>query len=157
MNKFEKAIAIDLRTRWSQVDLNSLKREEVSVSKLKIVWRIVAGCLYLLIVIAVLSMAQSRFETLVLAGLVELYAAILYNFSLISSATDINNYAGFIRFRILATAQGLTGNEDGAFIDQEKALRESLDGSAKFIIINRVSNGLVSLYAIYKIIAALLT
>jgi hypothetical protein len=37
--------------------------------------------------------------------MVQLYAAVLYNFSVIGVATDVNNYAAFVRFRILATAQ----------------------------------------------------
>jgi len=41
----------------------------------------------------------------VLAILVQIYTATLYNFSIIGAATDVNNYAGFVRFRILATAQ----------------------------------------------------
>lgn len=42
-------------------------------------------------------MPTPRFETLVLAGLVQLYAAVLYNFAIIGAATDANNYAGFVR------------------------------------------------------------
>lgn len=123
----------------------------------KIVWRVAVGLIYLLVVIGILSAAQTRFETLVLACLAEIYAAILYNFSVIGSVTDVNNYAGFVRFRILATAQGQIANEDGAFTDQENALRDSLNESKKFVIINQISHGLVSTYGLYKIIWALLT
>jgi hypothetical protein len=73
-------------------------------------------------VIGILSIAESKFEPLVLAGLVEMYAAGLSNFSLLGENADTNNYAAFVRFRMLAAAQGLTGNEDGEFADQEKAL-----------------------------------
>lgn len=127
------------------------------MSTLKVVWRVIIACIYLVVVVAVLSAAKSRFEMLVLAGLVQLYIAVLHNFTIISAATDLNNYAGFIRFRILATAQGLAGNEDGSFVDQEKTLRETLDDNAKFIVINHVSNGLASMYSIYKIVVAVFT
>lgn len=70
------------------------------------VWRVVVGLIYLAVVIGILSIATTRFETVVLAGMVQLYAAVLYNFSVIGVATDVNNYAAFVRFRILATAQG---------------------------------------------------
>lgn len=71
-------------------------------------WRVVMGLVYLGIVIGILSVAATRFETVVLAGMVELYAVVFYNFSLIGVATDSNNYAGLVRFRVLATAQGVT-------------------------------------------------
>ena len=68
-------------------------------------WRVVVGLIYLTIVIGILSVATTRFETVVLAGMIQLYAAVLYNFSVMGVATDVNNFAGFLRFRILATAQ----------------------------------------------------
>ena len=124
------------------------------MSTLKIIWRVLIGLIYIGVVVVVLSVPTSRFETLVLAGLAQLYAAVLYNFTVMGAATDVNNYAGFVRFRLLAAAQGITENEDGSFADQEKTLRDTLHDNAKFIVINRVSNGIVSLYSIYKIIAA---
>jgi hypothetical protein len=122
----------------------------------KVVWRVFIGLAYLAIVYGVMSALNSRFETLVLASLVLIYTATLYNFTLIGAATDVNNYAGFVRFRILATAQGLTENEDGSFVDQEKTLRERLKSSETPIIINQISHGVVSSYALYKIVAAVL-
>ena len=122
----------------------------------KIVWRVARGLIYLFVVIGILWAAQTRFETLVLACLAEIYAAVLYNFSLIASVNDVNNYAGFVRFRILAAGQGQTANEDGTFVDQEKALRNALNESNKFVTINQISHALVSLYVLYKIFSALI-
>jgi len=122
----------------------------------KILWRIALGLIYLFVVIGILSAAQTRFETLVLACLVQIYAAVLYNFSLIGSVADANNYAAFVRFRILATGQGQIANEDGPFVDQEITLRNIVNETHKFVWINQISHGLVSMYALYKIVASLI-
>ncbi len=121
------------------------------------VWRVVVGLIYLAVVIGALSIATTRFETLVLAGMVQLYAAVLYNFSVIGVATDVNNYAAFVRFRILATAQGITENEDGTFQEQEEALAARLKTDNFAIVIQRFTNGAVSLYALFKIVQAIFT
>ena len=86
--------------------------------------------------------------------MIQLYAAVLYNFSVIGTAADINNYAGFVRFRILAAAQGITENEDGSIVEQEKALADSIKSSKIPIFIQRSANGVVSLYALFKIVQA---
>jgi hypothetical protein len=125
------------------------------VKYLSYIWRTVVGLVYLGLVIAVLSAATTRFETLVLAGMVQLYAAVLYNFSVIGAATDTNNYAGLVRFRILAAAQGITENEDGTFEEQEKALADTIQGSKTHVLIGRLANCAVSLYALFKIVEAL--
>ena len=119
------------------------------------VWRVVVGLIYLAVVIGALSIATTRFETLVLAGIAQLYAAVLYNFSVIGIATDVNNYATFVRFRILATAQGITENEDGTFQEQEEALAARLKTDNFAIVVQRFSNGAVSLYALFKIVQAI--
>jgi hypothetical protein len=118
-------------------------------------WRIVVGVIYLAVVIGILSVTTTRFETLALAGMVQLYAAVLYNFSVMGVATDVNNYAGFVRFRILATAAGITENEDGSFEEQEEALAERFKRDGVAIQIQRFSNAVVSLYALFKIIQAI--
>ncbi len=93
-----------------------------------------------------------------LASLVQIYTATLYNFSVIGTVTDVsNNYAGFVRFRILAASQGQIENDDGLFVDQEKALANQLKNSKPLIFINQISHGLVSAYALYKIIAAIIS
>ena len=119
------------------------------------VWRVLTGLAYLAVAIGILSVATTRFETLVLAGMIQLYAAVLYNFSVIGIATDINNQAGFVRFRILAAAQGITENEDGTFEEQENALAERLKNQETTIIIQRLSNFAVSIYALFKILQAI--
>jgi hypothetical protein len=124
--------------------------------KRKVIWHVFIGLVYLAVAYGVMSASNSRFETLVLAVLVLIYAATLYNFSIIGAATDVNNYAGFVRFRILATAQGVTENDDGLFVDQEKKLREVVENSRILVMIDRSSHGVVSVYALYKIIAAVL-
>ena len=124
------------------------------MSKFKIIWRVFIGLVYIGVVVAVLSVATSRFETVVLAGLVQLYATVLYNFTMMGVVADANNYAGFARFRQLAGAQGITGDESGPFADQEKTFRETFQNGETLIRINDISNAIVSLYAIYKIIAA---
>ena len=121
---------------------------------LKYIWRILIGLVYLGVVVAILSTSTTKFETLVLAGMVELYATVLYNSSVIGAAGETNNYAAFVRFRILAAAQGVTENEDGTFEEQEKDLAESLKGSATPILIDRIANVAVSFYAIFKIVQA---
>ena len=63
--------------------------------------RVLGGLAYLAIVIGILSAASTRFETLVLAGMVQIYATLLYNFSVIGVVTDVNNRAGLVRFKIL--------------------------------------------------------
>lgn len=118
---------------------------------LKYAWRVFVGLVYLGVVVGILSVATTKFETILLAVLVQLYAVILDSFSVLGSITDVNNYAGFVRFRILATAQGITENEDGLFTDQERALAEAIDSHKTSIVINRVANLLVSLYALFKI------
>ena len=124
--------------------------------KLKVIWHICIGVLYLATAYGVISASNSKFETLVLAILVQIYTAMLYIFSLIGASTDGNNYAGFVRFRILATAQGVTENEDGLLVDQEKTLRQYLENNGKIILINRISHGVVSMYALYKIVSVVL-
>jgi Na+/melibiose symporter-like transporter len=119
-------------------------------------WHGLIGCVYLAVVIGILSAAKSQFETLVLAILIQVYAALLYNFSVIGACSDVNNYAGFVRFRILAKAQGVEENEDGLFSEQEGQLRDTLARSKTAIIINQFSHGVVSIYALYKIIMAVL-
>ena len=115
-----------------------------------------AGLIYLAVVVETLSVAESKFETLVLGGLIQLYAAVLYNFSVLGVSADINNHAAFVRFRILAAAQGITENEDGAFVDQEKALADAVKDYGPIILIRRISNWVVSLYALLQIIRAIL-
>ena len=122
---------------------------------LRYMWRVFGGLVYLGFVIAILSASTTKFETLVLAGMVQIYAAVLYNSSVIGVATDSNNYAAFVRFRVLAAAQGVTENEDGTFADQEKALADLLTGSATPMLISRIANAAVSLYALFKIVQAL--
>lgn len=122
--------------------------------KLAYAWRVLVALIYLGVVVGILSVATTRFETLVLAMLVQLYAAALYNFSTIGKATDVNNYAGFVRFRILATAQGITANEDGTFQEQEEALAKSVNNSALVALIDVISHSVVSLYALFKIVQA---
>ena len=112
-------------------------------SHLKITWHVIAGIAYLAIVIMALSVAASRFETLVIAILIQIYAAVLFNFSVLSAAEDLNNYAAFVRFRILATSQGVEGNEDGQFVDQEGALATAIKSGRVITTINRVSNAMV--------------
>jgi hypothetical protein len=72
----------------------------------------------------------------------------------IGKATDVNNYAGFVRFRVLATAQGITENEDGTFQEQEEALAKSTNNSAFVALIDVISHTVVSLYALFKIVQA---
>ena len=119
---------------------------------LAIAWNVLLALIYVAVVIGILSAAESRFETLVLAGLIQIYAGVLYNFSLIGQNADINNHAAFVRFRILAAAQHITENEDGAFVDQEKALADALNSYGPKVLILRVSHGVVSLYALFKIV-----
>ncbi len=124
------------------------------MTKTKVVWRIVLAVIYLAIAVGVVSAGKSGFETLVLAALVQLYAAILYNFSVIGAATDVNNYAGFVRFRVLAAAQGQTGDEAGKYSEQENALQNAIKGNSMKQRIDQFSHGIVSVYAIFKIITA---
>jgi hypothetical protein len=119
-------------------------------------WNVLLAVIYVAVVVGILSAAESRFETLVLAGLIQLYAAVLYNFSLIGQNADINNHAAFVRFRIMAAAQQVTENEDGAFVDQEKALSEALKSYGPKVLILRISHGVVSLYALFKIVQVIL-
>lgn len=131
-----------------------LRRRGGKVRYVGYAWRILVGLIYLTVVIGVLSVAATRFETVVLAGMVQLYAAVLYNFSVTGVATDVNNYAGFVRFRVLAAGQGITENEDGTFQEQEEALAARLKKDAVAIQIQRFSNAAVSLYALFKIVQA---
>ncbi len=120
----------------------------------KIAWYVLRGLLYLGIVVGVLSVASTPFETVLLAGLVELYAAILYNASLLAVTADANNHAAFVRFRTLATALGVTEDESGTYVEQEKALGDQINGYNTRLIIGEIANALVSFYAIYKIVRA---
>jgi len=88
--------------------------------KLQYIWQILIAVAYLGIVVGVLNVATTKFEVVVLGMLVQVYSAVLFNFSLIGAAMNTNNYAAFVRFRILSTAQGVTENEDGTFEEQEK-------------------------------------
>jgi hypothetical protein len=122
------------------------------VRYLKIAGHVVGGLVYLVIVIGAFSAATSKFETLVLAGIVQVYAAALYNFSLLGEVADVNNYAAFVRFRVLASAQGITENEDGTFVDQEEALVEALKSCRTKVRIGRISNAVAALYALFMIV-----
>jgi hypothetical protein len=124
------------------------------VKYLSYIWRTLVGLVYLGLVIEVLSLSTTRFETLVLAGMTQLYAAVLYNFSLMATTNDSNNYAGLVRFRILAAAQGITENEDGTFEEQEKALAATINGYKIQVLMSRLANSAVSLYALFKIVQA---
>jgi hypothetical protein len=116
---------------------------------------VLKGLVYLAVVIAIMSVATTRFEIVVLAGMVQLYATVLYNFSLIGVATDVNNHAGFVRFRILATAHGVTENENGKFKEQEDTLAEHLKVQQTAINIRQWSHSVVSIYALFKIVQAI--
>ena len=118
----------------------------------KIVWYVLRGLLYIGIVVGVLSVANTSFETVLLAGLVELYAAVLYNASILATTADVNNHAALVRFRMLAAAQGVTEDESGTFIEQEKALGDQIKSYSARLIIGHIANALVSFYAIYKIV-----
>src|SRR5271155_3224842 len=123
---------------------------------MSIAWNILLALVCLAVVMGILSGSASRFETLVLAGMIQVYAAVLYNFSLLGEVADINNHAAFVRFRALAAAQSVTGNENGEFLDQEKALADALKSSRPKVLILRISHGIVSLYALFKIVQAIL-
>jgi hypothetical protein len=123
---------------------------------LRIIRRVLVGIAYFAIVFVVLSTANTRFETFVLAILVQLYAAVLYNFSLIGVASDLNNFAAFARFRILALAQGVEGDENGSYVDQENDLAAIIDRHRVIIRITRISHFIVSIYALYKIVSTAL-
>jgi hypothetical protein len=126
------------------------------MKKLAIAWNVLLALIYIAVVIGILSAAETRFETLVLAVLIELYAALLFNFSLLGGNADINNHASFVRFRIVAAAQGVTENEDGAFVDQEKELADALKTCGPKVLITRISHAVVSVYALFKIVQAIL-
>ena len=53
---------------------------------LSYIWGSLVGLVYLIVVIGIVSVATTRFETLVLAGIVQLYAAVLDNFSVVGIA-----------------------------------------------------------------------
>jgi hypothetical protein len=122
---------------------------------LTIAWNVLVALIYIALVIGILSMAESKFETLVLAGLIQLYAMALYNFSLLGQIADVNNHAAFVRFRILAAAQGITGDEEGTFVEQEKTLLDTVKSYGPKVLIMRISNGIVSVCAIFKIVQAI--
>lgn len=121
---------------------------------LRYIWQTLVAIVYLTIVIGVVNISTTKFETVVLAVLVQVYAAVLYNFSAIGGVIDANNYAGFVRFRILATAQSVTENEDGTFQEQEKHLVDAMASSRTTVIINNLSHAAVSTYALFKIVQA---
>jgi len=124
----------------------------------QIVWRVATGLIYLFVVIGILRAAQTRFETLVLACLIQIYAAMLFNFSAIASTGRADNLGTVMRFVLLAKGLGQTATEDGlVFAEQEEKLHESREKSEVFDTITQASHGLVSMYALYKIIWALLT
>lgn len=98
---------------------------------------------------------RSSVQTPILfAVLVQIYAAILYNFAVLERVVCANNYAGLVRFRILAAAQGITENEDGTFLEQEKNLADAIASGRTAVIINNLSHVAVSTYAIFKIVQA---
>jgi hypothetical protein len=123
---------------------------------LAIAWNVLLALIYAAVVIGILSVAESRFETLVLAGLIQLYAAVLYNFSLQGAAADSYNLAEFVRFRFLAAALGVTENEEGTYIEQEKAIADEIMSYGPKVLITRISHGVVSAYALFKIVQAIL-
>ena len=123
---------------------------------LAIAWSVLLALVYVALVIGILSAAKNHFETLGLAVLIQLYAAALYNFSLMGETAEINNHAAFVRFRFLAKAQGLIGNEDGEFADQEKLLVDGAKNSRPKVQILRISHGVVAVYSLFKIVQAIL-
>jgi hypothetical protein len=119
-------------------------------------WHVLMGLLYLAIVVGVLSVASTRFETLVSAGIVLVYSALLHNASVLGTAIDVNNYAAFARFRVLSAHHGLTEGEEGPFLEQENALADGLKKRNGVILIRQLSNAAVSLYALFKVVEAIL-
>jgi|SRR5215472_7665621 len=124
---------------------------------MKLAWYVLLELVYLAVVIGILSAAESRFETLVLAGLVQLYAVVLFNFSALSEAANTNAVVAFIAFRHLAAPLGITKDEHGdALIDIEKAKAEEVKILRPKIWIHQIGNAAVSLYALFKIVQAIL-
>jgi hypothetical protein len=121
-----------------------------------IVWQVFLGVVYVAVVFGIMSAAENKFQTLVLASLIELYAAVLYNFSMIGEVTDVNTHAAFARFRMLAAAHGIIGSEDQEFKEQEEALVDAVNAYRPKVWIWRISNGIVSAYALIKIVQAVL-
>ena len=105
---------------------------------LKYAWHILAGLAYLVIVVGIVSAASTRFETMVLAGMVQLYGASSRLFVL-GILAEVNNHAAFIRFKILAGAQGIAANEDGTFEEQADALADSIKSYTPKVWIHRLS------------------
>jgi hypothetical protein len=139
------------------VFLVSLSNRRNEVTTLRTVWHVLVGLIYLGVVIAVLSTATTTFETLVLAGIVQVYAAVLYNFSILGTTIDANNYAGLIRFRVLAAAQGVSDTEEGPIGNQEEALGAALKANERTVLIQRISHSAVSIYVLFKIVWTLIS
>ncbi len=127
------------------------------MKRLAIAWNVLLALVYLAVVIGILSVAESKFETLVLAGLIQLYAAVLFNVSLLAESADINNRASLVRFNILAArTRALTGDEEEAVLGQEKTLADAIKDYGPKVLIVRISHGVVSAYALFKIVQAIL-
>ncbi len=127
------------------------------MKKLAVAWNGLLAVIYIAVVIGILASAASRFETLVLAGLIQLYAAVLFNVSLLAESADINNRASLVRFNILAArTRALTGDEEEAVLDQEKTLADAIKDYGPKVLIVRFSHGIVSAYALFKIVRAIL-
>jgi hypothetical protein len=106
--------------------------------------------------LCMLVSVNSKFEGLVIGVLVELYAAVLYNFSIMASAADVNNHGAFVRFRVLANALGHNQVDGVNIAASEAEIGAALNDSAKYIVINRISHGIVSFLALCRIVFAVL-
>jgi hypothetical protein len=122
---------------------------------LRYAWRVLVSLLYLILVVAALATTRTRFETLVLGGLVRVFTAVLYNFSLIGMAIAASDHSSFVRFRKLAEAQGITGDQYGTFKDQETVSVETLKEHKTNRSIKNLAHAAVSICALIMMIIAL--
>jgi hypothetical protein len=58
--------------------------------KFRYIWQTLIAIVYLAVVIGLVNIATTKFETVVFAALVQLYAAVLYNFCAIGKVMDTN-------------------------------------------------------------------
>jgi hypothetical protein len=87
--------------------------------------------------------------------MIELYAAVLYNFSVIGTTVDATTMPdSFVSEFSPQHKVFITENEDGTFEEQEQALADGLQSYGPAVFMRRLAGAAVSIYALFKIVQA---
>lgn len=113
--------------------------------------RLLLSVLYLAVVIDIMSVAKTKFETVVLAGMALICAIIVFNFLSIRLATHLNEFIGLRRFRRLGMELNISVEGD-PYEEWSDVVEERMKRDRVVVHIEGCFNTAVFLYALYKIV-----